>query len=428
MFKPLSIYLAFRYIRSKQGNGFASFIAASSTIGIALGVIVLIVGLSAMNGFEKALKDHLLSVVPHSELVSAHGVIPNWAESIKQLQLHPEVVAAAPFIKTQGMVQKGEQLKGVEFRGVDVLLEQQVSALPNYIVAGKWQHLTQENSVVLGVGVAKKLGVSVGDTIQMLLASNNRNTDSDPNKISNSNSVNKVFSSLVKRNLTVVGLFKFAEVDNLQAYVSLSLAADLLNYQQQQAQGIRLTVSDAFLAPRIAQEATRTLNDYVYLYNWTHTQGHLYNDIQLVRMVMYIALALVIAVASFNIVSTLIMAVNEKQGDIAILKTMGAGSPVVMFTFMLQGLINGVLGCVVGGVIGVYLASNLTMISQTLEQFFSVKFLAGDVYFIDYLPSHVIESDVTTTIIIALIMSLLATVYPAWRATKVEPAQVLGQL
>ena len=418
MFKPLSIYLASRYVRSKQGNGFASFISASSTLGIALGVIVLIVGLSAMNGFEKALEKHLLSVIPHGELVAVSQPIKNWNKTVAQIEKHQHIVAAAPVIKMQGMVQKQQQLKGVEIRGVEIALEQQVSALPNYIIEGSWQDLAKENTIVIGVGVAKKLQVSVGDKVQILIASKDANAK-----------VNQQFSSLKKRNVTIVGLFKFSgEIDQLQVYISHAQAASIFNYQQNQTQGVRVKVSDVFSAPFIVRDVAQNLDDYLYIYDWTRTQGHIFNDIQLVRMVMYIALSLVIAVASFNIVSTLIMAVNEKQGDIAILKTMGAGSPIIMLTFMLQGLVNGIIGCISGGIIGVYLASNLTEFSTSIEQFFDVKFLSGDVYPIDYLPSHVMQNDVFFTLGTALTLSLLATIYPAWRATKVEPAQVLGQL
>ena len=187
-----------------------------------------------------------------------------------------------------------------------------------------------------------------------------------------------------------------------------------------------MKISNVFNARYVAREVGYDFNAYIY--DWTRTQGHVYNDIQLVRMVMFIVLVLVIAVASFNIVSTLIMAVNDKKGDIAILKTMGASSPLIMVVFMIQGLVNGVLGCFAGGLLGVYIASNLTAIVRQVESFFNVHFLSADVYFIDYIPTQVNLPDVYITVITALIMSLIATVYPAWRATKVEPAQVLGQL
>ena len=422
MFKPLSIFLGWRYVRSRHGNGFSAFISASSTIGIALGVTVLIVVLSAMNGFERELSQKLLSIVPHAALVSVNEPIKDWRATIKKVQTESSVMAAAPVIKMTGMLQHGLKLKAVEVRGVDAQLEKQVSSIDDYIIAGKWQGLmvtgTNENSIVIGSGVAKKLAVKLGDKIQLLLPPPQGAED-----------IKKIFSAPITRHVEVVGIFKFGgTIDETLAYIPLSLASDVMGYKPNETQSIRLKVSDVFSAPKIARQVAYNFDHYVYINNWTRTQGHLFNDIQLVRMVMFIVLVLVIGVASFNIVSTLIMAVNEKQGDIAILKTMGASSKTIMLTFIAQGLVNGVAGCLFGAMCGVYLALNLTGIIGAIEQFMGVTFLSGDVYFINYLPSVLHASDVYATVITALIMSLLATIYPAWRATKIEPAQVLGQL
>ncbi len=418
MFNPLSVFLGTRYIANRQGKGFASFISASSTIGIALGVMTLIIVLSAMNGFERALAQHLLSVVPHGELIGVNEPIDDWQSAVKKVQQHPKIVAAAPVIKMQGMMQKRDQIKGLELRGVDPVLEQSVSTIADYIESGSWLDLYQENSVVIGAGIAKKLKLTLGDSVQMLLP-----------PMQTGNHVNQQISALVKRNLTVVGIYQFGgEIDSNQAYISLQQAADILHYPKDNVQGIRLKVADVFSAPLVAREVANTLDYYLYIYDWTRSQGHLFNDIQLVRMVMFVVLVLVIAVASFNIVSTLIMAVNEKQGDIAILKTMGAKSSTIMYTFMLQGLTNGVLGCIFGGMLGVYLSLNLTEFSAAIERLLGVKFLSADVYFIDFLPTYVNQADVLVTLVTALGLTLIATLYPAWRATKIEPAQVLGQL
>lgn len=420
MLKPLSVFIGLRYVRSRQSEGFSSFISASSTFGIAIGVMVLIVGLSAMNGFEKALAKHLLSIVPHGEIVGVNEPIDNWHQNVARIQRHQQVVAAAPFIKTQAMMQNSDQLKGVEIRGVDISLEQQVSAISTYMTAGKWQDLAQKNSVIIGAGIARKLSVKVGDNVQLLLP--------PPSRSQAGNSAVKQFPIPMKQQARVVGVFKFGgTVDDTQAFINLAMASKLLDYKQGEAQGIRLKVNDVFSAPQIVRNVMFNLDSYVYMLDWTRSHGHLFNDIQLVRLVMLIALVLVIAVASFNIVSTLIMAVNEKKSDIAILKTMGAKPSTIMASFMFQGLINGILGCFIGTCFGILISLNLTEIIQTLESMLSVQFLSADVYFIDYLPTVLREEDVITTVIIALIMSLLATIYPAWRATKVEPAQVLGQ-
>jgi lipoprotein-releasing system permease protein len=421
MFKPLSIFLGWRYVRSRHGNGFSAFISASSTIGIALGVTVLIVVLSAMNGFERELSQKLLSIVPHAELVSVNDPIKNWRKSIKKIQTEPEIAAAAPVIKMTGMLQHGLKLKAAEIRGVDTLLEMQVSSIKDYIIAGKWRALsvndTKQNTIIIGSGIAEKLGVGLGDKIQLLLPPPQGKND-----------FKEVFSAPVTHHVEVVGIFKFGgTIDDTLAYIPIAQASNVMGYQPNETQSIRLRVSDVFSAPKIARQVAYNFDHYVYINNWTRTEGHLYNDIQLVRMVMFIVLVLVIAVASFNIVSTLIMAVNEKQGDIAILKTMGASSNTIMLTFICQGLVNGVVGCLFGSLCGVYLALNLTSIITKVEEVMGITFLSGDIYFINYLPSVLLTSDVYATVITALIMSLIATIYPAWRATKIEPAKVLGQ-
>lgn len=421
MFKPLSIFLGWRYVRSRHGNGFSAFISASSTIGIALGVTVLIVVLSAMNGFERELSQKLLSIVPHVELVSVNEPIINWPESIKRIQDEQSVIAAAPVIKMTGMLQHGLKLKAIEVRGVDANLETHVSSITDYIIAGKWQALAsieQNNDpIILGSGVANKLSVTLGDKIQLLLPPPEGSGD-----------VKDVFSAPITRHVEVAGIFKFGgTIDETLAYIPLDIASDVMGYKANETQSIRLKVDDVFAAPKIARKVAYNFDHYVYINNWTRTQGHLFNDIQLVRMVMFIVLVLVIGVASFNIVSTLIMAVNEKQGDIAILKTMGASSKTIMLAFIAQGLVNGVVGSLLGALCGVYLSLNLTSIISAIEQLIGVTFLSGDVYFINYLPSVLNANDVYGTVITALIMSFLATLYPAWRATKIEPAQVLGQ-
>lgn len=439
VFKPLSIFLALRYVRSRHGQGFSTFISASSTIGIALGTMVLIVALSTMNGFERELASKLLSIVPHAELISVDKPIPNWPENVKQVASNPDVIAAAPVIILTGMMQHKTQLKGLEIRGVDANLETSVSDIEKYIVAGSWHAISHQNNnqknpqnvvsqgvdngIVIGAGVAKTLSIGLGDKVHLLLAS----TKSDD--LSGDNTQQNVFSSPLNRQVEVVGIFKFGgTVDDTLAYISLAQAAEIKGYQANEAQGIRLKLANVFAAPSIASNIAYRFNHYVYIMDWTRTQGHLFNDIQMVRMVMFIVLVLVIAVASFNIVSTLIMAVNDKKGDIAILKTMGASNKLIMLTFIYQGLVNGVLGSLVGSVCGVLLALNLADIVAFVEHLFALKVLSADVYFIDHIPSELSMPDVYITVITAVVMSFLATIYPAWRATKIEPAQVLGQL
>jgi len=418
--KPLSVFIGLRYVRSRHSKGFSSFISASSTIGIAIGVMVLIVVLSAMNGFERALATHLLSIVPHAEVVAVNSPITQWPKSVARIEQNPHVIAAAPFVKTQGMMQKSAALKGVEIRGVDVVLEPQVSAISRYMIAGKWQDLILENGVIIGAGIARKLSVQVGDKVQLLLPPANLNNQKDSKK--------QQFPVPMTQQAIIVGVFKFGgTIDDTQVFINLAKASELLGYQADEVQGIRLKVDDVFAAPQIVREVAYDFDFYVYMLDWTRSHGHLFNDIQLVRLVMFIVLVLVIAVASFNIVSTLIMAVNEKKSDIAILKTMGAKSSTIMASFMFQGLMNGIVGCLLGASLGILISFNLTDIIRVIEAALSVEFLSSEVYFIDFLPTLLRQQDVINTVITALMMSLLATIYPAWRATKVEPAQVLGQ-
>lgn len=413
-----------RYVRSRHGNGFSSFISASSTIGIALGVMVLIVVLSAMNGFERALAQRLLSVVPHGEVIGINEPITHWQTSITKVLKNPKVIAAAPVIKMTGMMQSNGQLKALEIRGVDLNLERQVSNITDYIIEGDWQSLSQTNGIVIGSGIAKKLGVKVGAKVQVLLSQINSEHSLEQKK-----NLSNQFPVPITVHVDVVGIFKFGgTIDDTLAFISLAQASKIKHYQLGEVEGIRIKVNDVFDAASIVREVAYDFDHYVYILDWTREQGHLFNDIQLVRMVMFIVLVIVIAVASFNIVSTLIMAVNDKKGDIAILKTMGASSPVIMVTFMIQGLVNGIVGSTVGGLVGAYFSINLTSIVVNIESFFGVKFLSADVYFIDFLPTYLIQSDIYITVITALLMSLLATIYPAWRATKIEPAQVLGQI
>jgi lipoprotein-releasing system permease protein len=418
--KPLSVFIGLRYVRSRHSKGFSSFISASSTIGITIGVMVLIVVLSAMNGFERALATHLLSIVPHAEVVAVNSPITQWPKSVARIEQNPHVIAAAPFVKTQGMMQKSAALKGVEIRGVDVMLEPQVSAISRYMIAGKWQDLILENGVIIGAGIARKLSVQVGDKVQLLLPPANLNNQKT--------SKSQQFPVPMTQQAIIVGVFKFGgTIDDTQVFINLAKASELLGYQADEVQGIRLKVDDVFAAPQIVREVAFDFDFYVYMLDWTRSHGHLFNDIQLVRLVMFIVLVLVIAVASFNIVSTLIMAVNEKKSDIAILKTMGAKSSTIMASFMFQGLMNGIVGCLLGASLGILISLNLTDIIRAIEAGLSVDFLSAEVYFIDFLPTLLRQQDVINTVVTALMMSFLATIYPAWRATKVEPAQVLGQ-
>lgn len=410
----LAFKIGLRYARSQAHNRFIRFISASSTIGIALGCCVLIWVLSAMNGFERELKDRLLSVVPHIEFsaVNASG-IPDWKSIGKDLTQNKEVLGVAPFVRFSGLIQNQNTLKPVEIRGVDWQAEQQVSDLKSYVSASAIERFQNKEGVILGAGLAESLNLTLGDKFDVLVPQLDKDKRLLPPK---------------SIRLELIGLLKTGgQLDHTVGFTQLSLAAKATGWTQG-VQGIRLKIDDVFNASKIAQELGYSLPVYVYVQDWTRQFGHVYNDIQLVRSIMYLILALVIAVACFNIVSTLVMAVNEKQGDIAILRTMGMPANSVVQTFMLQGLYHGLLGTSVGvgfGILGgLYLSDWLAW----FERIIGFQFLSSDIYFIDFLPTQLLWHDVWITAVVAIMMSLLATIYPALRAAKVEPAQVVGKV
>ena len=404
--------LAWRFRTNKRQNGFISFISASSTFGIGLGCFVLILLLSVMNGFEKELKDHLLSVIPHAEFKSVYASgIENWSVEVEALKLHPEVIFVEPYVNATGMLQKGNKMKAVEMTALDPLYAAD-GVIPSLVTTQQWQQFqTDESATMLGIGLMQKLGLSVGDKVQILLP-----------QLSEDLSLN---APKTLRLTIIASLDMGGELSNHLGYMHMSLAAQAQNIKHG-AQGIRLRYRDAFVARELTREIGYELTPEVYMSDWTINDGNLYQDIQLVRAVVYIALSLVIAVACFNIVSTLVMAVNEKQSEIAMLKSMGAKNSLIISVFMLQGTFNGLIGTVVGVILGVFTAVNLAAVARFIENLLGVQFLSGDVYFINFLPSELNWNEVYLTAIIAIMLSVLATLYPAMKAARINPAKVLG--
>ncbi|MCL1045774.1 MULTISPECIES: lipoprotein-releasing ABC transporter permease subunit LolE [Shewanella] len=409
----LPLTIGWRFYRARQSNGFIGFISFASTAGIALGVAVLILVLSAMNGFERELEQRLLGVVSHGELLSVNEPLHDWQSIAETAKDMPEIVATAPFIRMQGLVQKPGGFQGIELNGIEPEFEQKVSTLAEFMPAAAWNALAEPvNNIVLGRSLLDKLGLSVGDTLSMYTPDM-----SQSNKLSAAKS----------HRFIVAGVYDLGgEIESTQAYVSMSYLASVLKIPQGSATGLRITVNNVFSAPRITRDLGYAQSQYLHLNNWTRSQGHLYQDIQLVRMVMYLVLALVIAVACFNIVSTLVMAVRDKSAEIAILMTMGLKRGAVMAIFIMQGGLNGLLGCTIGAGIGVLLATNLSATASFVEQTFGIQLLASDIYFIDFLPSELQQQDVILVVTMGLVMSLFATIYPAYKATKIAPASALA--
>lgn len=408
--------IGWRYQRGKQKNRLVSLISLFSSIGIALGVAVLIIGLSAMNGFERELNQRVLSVVPHAELYSYNGAENLAIQNGKRLEdlvnLNPSVSASAPFVSFTGLIENGTQLKIAQVRGVDAAKQDKVSALSRYIPTEQWQAFRQEGGLILGAGIAKDLEVEAGDEVTLLL----------PQKAEENRLAQPLrFSLPVTGVLTLEG-----QLDHSYALLPLTKAQELLEYGPNEYSGVELALKDPFSVLQLSMPELSHFEQPLYLNAWIEKFGYMYNDIQLVRTVMYIAMVLVIGVACFNIISTLIMAVKDKQGDIAIMRTLGANNRFIQRIFLWYGLISGMKGALAGIVTGVILALKLTDLIKTAEEFFNVKLLSDGVYFIDFLPSELHWADVIWVLVATIILSLIASLYPAARAAKLEPARVLS--
>ena len=412
MFSSLSMFIGGRFSRAKQRNKMVSFISLSSTIGIAVGVAVIIIGLSAMNGFERELQNRVLSVIPHGEFEGVRQPINNWQDIVKKANENSEVEAAAPYVKMTALAEKGAQLKAIEVRGIDPQMERAVSSLSQYVTDDAWQDFTPgQQQVILGKGIADKLDAKVGDFITLMIPSSN-----SENRVQAPKRVRVKIAGLLALNGQIDHSLALLPIEDAQQYSNLGEAVT----------GVSIKVRNVLAATNVVREVGTTLNEYVYLRSWQQKFGFLYRDIQMVRSIMYLVMVLVIGVASFNIVSTLMMAVKDRAAEIAILRTMGASDGLVKRIFVWQGVFSGVLGGVVGSVLGVLVALNLTPMVKALESLIGHQFLSGDIYFVDFLPSQVIAGDVFLVSGTAIALSLLATWYPASRASKLNPASVLS--
>ncbi|WP_337878762.1 lipoprotein-releasing ABC transporter permease subunit [Rheinheimera sp.] len=408
----LSWQLAQRYRKSRNSNAFIRFIAASSTLGIGLGVAILILALSVMNGFEQALRTQLLAVIPHIELHAVDQPIQRWQDKLPLLAAQPGVEAGAPYIKTNTLLRSGAKVKAASLRGIELEQEQRVSELKRFVKAGSLQTLDAHH-ILLGQGVAAELGVVVGDEVQLMLPQLSRD-----GQLASHKHVSLTVSAIIGMG---------GQMDYQQSWVQLDALAGWLNYPQGTVQGLAFKVQDVFAAPRLARQLGSQLKDYVYIRDWVISQGHLYNDIQMVRSILYLVLVLVLAVACFNIVATLVMAVREKQSDIAILLTMGMPRRAVVKAFMWLGWLNGLVGTLVGAAIGLLLAWQIEALFRAVTALTGFQLLDPSIYFVDYVPSQIEPAQVLLTVGVALVLSLLATLYPAFQASKVQPAVVLGR-
>lgn len=412
MFKPLIFYIGLRYTRAKRRTQFISFITLTSIMGIALGVTALITVLSVMNGFEAELRQRILGMTAHATLTGLYGQLENWPEAESRIKNQPHVQSSAPFINGQVMINADRRVSGTMLNGVMPDYEAKVSEVANHMQEGKLTDLIPgEYNVVLGAELAKYLGTFVGDKITII-----------------SPQVNSTPAGVVPRmrRFNVVGIFKVGmyEYDRNMALIHIDDAAKLFRLESA-VSGLRIKLDDVFNAPRITHTLGSELSGQYIVSDWTMAHENFFKAIKTEKTVMFIILLLIVAVAAFNIVSTLVMVVTDKRGDIAILKTQGLTSRSVMGIFMVLGTVIGVIGTIIGTIGGVLLALNAGQIVSSIEKAFKLNFLPADVYYISDLPSKLLWSDVGTIATMAFLLSLIATIYPAWQASKINPAEVL---
>lgn len=409
-------FISWRYQRGKQKNRLVSLISLFSSIGIALGVAVLIIGLSAMNGFERELNQRVLSVVPHAEIY-AHkgdneGIIQQGNRLEALLGEHPSIKAVSPFVNFTALIENGTKLKIAQVRGVEPQKQQQVSQLAQFVPSEQWQAFAQEGGLILGAGIARDLDINVGDEVTLLLPQ-----PTEDGKL----------AQPLRFSLSVSGILRLdGQLDHSYALLPLAKAQELLELEETQVSGIEMAVIQPFEVRQINFSRLADYPQSLYLQTWIDKFGYMYNDIQLIRTVMYIAMVLVIGVACFNIISTLVMAVKDKQGDIAIQRTLGANDSFIKRIFLWYGLISGMKGAVFGVIIGIFFSLNLTAIIKFLENLFEMKVLSGGIYFIDFLPSEIHWLDIVWVLLATMLLSLGASLYPAHRASKLQPAKVLS--
>lgn len=412
MSRHFEFWIGGRYVRSRSSNRFVSLISAISMLGIAIAVSVLILVLSVVNGFERELKDRLLAMTAHASIEDIDGNMIDWNALSAVAADNSRVRASAPFIDGQALLVFGEQLSGAELRGIDPYAEDTVSGVGATMLQGELDSLRAGSfNVVLGVELADALHVGIGDKVTVTLAEG---------------IVTPVGVVPRTKRFLVSGLYRVGmyEFDRRLAFINLADAQKL--YRKKNAvTGIRLAVTEIFEAPAIVREVALEHGAVVLVGDWTRRHVNFFKSIQITKSILFVILLLVVAVAAFNIVSTLVMVVKDKQADIAILRTIGARPSSILKIFITQGSVIGIVGTVAGVVFGILLAANLESIVTSLEAVFGIKFLAADVYFISDLPAELRVKDVALISSIALVLSLVSTVYPAWIAARTAPAEAL---
>ncbi len=412
MLKPLELAIGLRYTRARRRSQFVSFISMSSVVGIALGVTALITVLSVMNGFEKELRTRILGLASHATIAGAGRALEDWPRAAAIAKQHASVVGVAPYIAAEGMFTAGGNVQGAVIRGILPDEEPNVSALEQYLSAGTVSDLLPGRyGVIIGNTLAQRLGVWLGDKVTL---------------VAPQAQVTPVGVLPRLRRFTIVGLFEVGhgQYDSGFALMHIADAAKLFRYGKG-VTGLRLKLDDLYRARAVSRELAGTLGGRFFVSDWTHHHANFFRALATEKTVMFVILTLIVAVAAFNIVSMMVMVVTDKQAEIAILRTLGMTPISVMKIFVVQGTVIGIVGIVFGGIGGVVLAENVDVLIAGLERVLGTKFLDPNIYYISDVPSDLRIPDVAVTLGVAFVMSIFATLYPAWRASRTDPAEAL---
>ncbi|MFZ3082661.1 lipoprotein-releasing ABC transporter permease subunit [Rhodoferax ferrireducens] len=412
---PYELILGWRYTRAGRAtrrNGFISFISGVSMLGIALGVAALIIVLSVMNGFQKEVRDRMLGVVSHIEIFAPNGAaLPDVALTLSQVRAHPQVVGAAPFIATQALLARGEDMKGTMVRGIDPAREPEVTDLAIELKnTGLSRLIPGEFGVVLGGELARSMGVRQGDKVTLVAPSG---------QVTPAGVVPRL------KQMTVVGTFDSGHFEYDSALVLLHIEDAARIFRLEGPSGVRVKLRDLHQAREVAADLAKTLTGELLIRDWTRQNRTWFAAVQMEKRMMFIILTLIVAVAAFNLVSTLVMTVTDKRADIAILRTLGASPRSIMGIFVVQGAMVGVIGTFAGLALGLGVAFNIDVIVPALERLFQASFLPKDIYLISRMPSDPQQADIVPIAVISLVLAFLATLYPSWRASRVNPAEAL---
>jgi lipoprotein-releasing system permease protein len=410
--RPYELYVGLRYTRAKRRTHFISFISLVSMLGIALGIAALITVMSVMNGFEKEIRARILGAAAHIQVLAGESGLQAWERLAAQLKRHPEVTAAAPFVQGQGLLSTGTAVRGVFARGVVPELEDQVADFRKAMRTGRLEDLRPgEFNIILGIGVARALRLNVGDRVTLI---------SPQGQVTPAGLMPRL------KQFNVAGVFSMDHNEYDAALVLMNMQDAQVLYRLGDAvSGIRLKVRDIDRAPQVTRELARSVPREIFLTDWTQQNVNYFRAIQIEKRMMFIILTLIIAVAAFNLVSTLVMVVTDKHPDIAILRTLGASPGSIMQIFVVQGAVIGVIGTLLGVAVGVLLALNVDVVVPAVERAFNFQILSSEVYYISELPSDLHWRDVSRWRACRSLLAFVATIYPSWRAARVNPAEAL---